>query len=78
MSYDYQKFPRHQVAAEQYKTRGRNAMLSHYYYRVNPKLGKGVCAIFLIPREYPSCVAQLDKYWLPNCAPSTKPMYARV
>ena len=58
--------------------RGTNIIISHYHYRVDPKLSKGVCAIIRIPCECKACVSQLDKYWLPNCAQSSQPMYAHV
>ena len=31
-----------------------------------------------IPCACKACVAQLDKYWLPNCDPSSQPRYERV
>ena len=58
--------------------RGRNTILVHYHYKVDPELVKGVCAIFRIPCEYQAWVYQLDKYWLPNIAPSYQPRYANV
>ena len=58
--------------------RGRNNIISHYHYRVDPKLGKGVCEILHIPCACPSCVAQLDKYWLTNIAPTYQPRYTHV
>ena len=58
--------------------RGRNTISLHYNYRADPELGKCVCAIFRIPCACPACVAQLDKYWLPNCDPSSQPRYAHA
>ena len=69
MSWDYWKLPRHPVDAEKFEMRVRNAIFSHYHYRVDPKVVKGVCASLFIPCVFPACVAQLHKYWLPNCAP---------
>ena len=43
-----------------------NTILSHYHYRVDPKLGKFVCAIRLIPCECTAYVYQPYKYWLPT------------
>ena len=77
-TWDYWKFPRHPVAAEKLEARGRNTILSHYNYRVDPKLGKGVCMIRRIPCEFPTCVAQLDKYWLPTIYPSSQLRYAWI
>ena len=57
---------------------GRNNHILHYHYRVYPKLVKYVCYIFHITCACSSCVAQLDKYWLENCAPSSQSRYARV
>ena len=62
MSWDYRKFPRHPVAAENSQTRGRNTILLHYLFRVEPKLGKSVCDIFRIKYACPAYVSQLDKY----------------
>ena len=62
MTWAYQKFPSHPVDAETFKMRGRNTILSHYHYRVDPKLGKFVCAICRILCAYPDCVDQIDKY----------------
>ena len=78
MSWYYQKFPSHSVAAETFEIRGRNTITLYYNYMVDPNIGKGVCVIFRILCACKACVAQLDKYWLPNCAPSSQPMYARV
>ena len=61
MSCDYRKFPHHTVPYEYYKMRGRNAILSHYCYRVDPKLGEVICTIFLVPYAFTYCVSQLDK-----------------
>ena len=41
-------------------------------------IGTSVCDIFRIPCACPYCVAQLDKYWLPNCALSYQPRYDHV
>ena len=61
-------FTRHPFSAEKFEIRGRNAIILNYHYRVYPKLDKGVCTICSIPCAYICCVAQLDKYCLPNCA----------
>ena len=58
--------------------RGRNTILSHYHYRVDPELGEGVCVVFRIPCACPSFVAQLDKDWLPTINPSYQPKYVYV
>ena len=78
MSWDYWKFTRHPLAAVKYEIRGINTILSPYHSKVDPKRSKHVFAIFYIPCEYPACVDQLDKYWLPNCAPSFQPRYTRA
>ena len=62
----YWKFPMHPVAAEKLETRGINTILSHYRYRVDPKLGNFVCAVFLLPCECTAYIYQLYKYWLPT------------
>ena len=69
MSWYYWKFPRHPVSAEKFEIRGSNTILSHYHYRVYPKLGKGVCYIHHIPCAHTSCASKIDKYWLSNFAP---------
>ena len=56
----------------------RNNILLHYHYRLDKKLGKGVCGILLIPCACPARVAQLDKYWVLNYALSSQPRSARV
>ena len=71
MTWDYRKFPRHPVAAEKFKTRGTNTIISHYHYRVDPELGKGVCVIRRIPCACTACMAQFDKYWSPTIDPSS-------
>ena len=43
----YWNFSRHPFAAEKFEKRGRNTILSHYDYRVDPKIGKSVCVIFV-------------------------------
>ena len=66
MSWDCWKFPRHPVAAEIMKLRGRNTILLYYNYRVDTKLGKYVCVINMFPCACILFVAQLDKYCLPT------------
>ena len=78
MSWGYYRFPRHPVAAEKFEMRGRNNIILHYHYRIDPKLGKGVCVICQIPCACPASVAQVDKYWLQNYDPSYQLRYARV
>ena len=78
MTWDYWNFPRHQVAAKKFEIRGRNTILLHYHYRVDPELGKYVCENFRILCACKSCVAQIDKYWLPTIATSSQPRYDRV
>ena len=51
MTWKYQKFPRHPVAAKKFKMRGINTIISHYHYRVDPEFA------------YSHCDSQLDKYW---------------
>ena len=53
MSWYYWKFPSHPVAAEKFEMRGFNTIIFHYNYRVDPKLGKGVCTISQILCEFP-------------------------
>ena len=45
---------------------------------LDPKLGKGFCAISWIPCAFTACVDQLANYWLPNIDPSSQPRYANV
>ena len=78
MSWDYQKFPRHPVTAEKFEMRGRRYILSHYYYSVDTKLCKVVCAICRIICVFLACVDQIGTDWLPNMATSSQPKYARV
>ena len=75
MSWDNQKYTRHPVAAKKFKMRGSNTFILNYHYRVDPKHGKYVCAICRVPCTCPACVDQLDKYFLPNCAPSYQPSH---
>ena len=49
--------------------RGRNTIIFHYHYRVDPELGNGVCAIRRMTCACSSCIDQLDKYWLPTIGP---------
>ena len=58
--------------------RGRNTILSHYHYRVDTNIGKGVYVIHRIPCACQACVDQLDKYWLQNCFLQSQPRYAHV
>ena len=78
MTWDYWSFPCHKFAPERFKTRGRNTILYHYHYRVDPDIGRGVFAICLTSCAFLACVSQLDEYWLPNCAPSYQPRYVRI
>ena len=61
MHWDYIKIPCHPVANERYKARGRNTIISHYHYRLEPNIGKGVCVICHITCARPECVDKLDK-----------------
>ena len=62
-TWDYCKFTRHIVAAENLEMRGINTIILHYHYMVDPELGKGVCGIFRVKCACPTCVAQVDGYW---------------
>ena len=62
MTWDSWNFPRHPVAEEKSKTRGRNTPISYYHYRVYPELCKGVCVIHRIKCACLACVAQIYKY----------------
>ena len=75
---DYHNFPRQPVSSEKLETRGRNNIISHCITRIYPKLGKNVCAICWSFCACPSFVDQLDKYWLPNIAPSSQPRYSHA
>ena len=72
ISWNYWNFPRQPVSAEKFEIMVINTILMYYHYRVDPKLGKGVCANNCIPCASPACVAQLDIDRLPNIAPSYK------
>ena len=78
MSWDYRDFPRHPVSAEKFERRGRNNIISLFYYRVDPKLGKGVYVILWVLCAFSACVDQLDKFCLPNIASSSQPRYVRI
>ena len=78
MSWDYWMFTRYPVVSEKFEKRGRNTIPLHDHYRIDPKLGKGVCSIHRIPYSCPACVDQLDKYWLSNCATPSQVRYAHV
>ena len=78
MSWYYWKFPGNSVAEEMFLIIGRNNIIFYYHYKVYPNIGKGNCSIHHIPCSCPACVAQLDKYWLPNCASSYQPSYVCV
>ena len=78
MYWYYWKFPREPVSAENFETRGINTIILHYHYRVDPKLGKGVCIFIYFLCKCSACIAQLDIYWLSNIAPSYQPSRARV
>ena len=62
MTWD-RKLPRHPVAAEMFEMMGRNTILLHYHYRVDPELGKVFCVIRRISCACPYFVPQLDKDW---------------
>ena len=61
-----------------FEMRRRNIILLYYYYSVYTNICKCICAICWIQCEHKPCVDQLDKYWLPNCAPSYQPSYTCV
>ena len=78
MCWYYRNFPRHSVPAENSEIRGRNNILSNYHYRVDLKLGKGVCSICHMPCAWPEFISQIDKYWFPKCAKLSQPRYFHV
>ena len=78
MTWDYQKFPRHPVAANKFEIRVRNNIILNHHYRFDPELSKGVCDIFRIPCACTYCVAQLDRYWLPTIPPPSQKRYSHV
>ena len=78
MACDYWNLPRHPVSAKKFEMRGRNTILSHYHYRVDPELGKRVCAISRIPCAFTACVDHIDKYWLPTISRPSQTRYSHV
>ena len=78
LSWDCRKSPRHPVSAEKFKMRGRNTIILHYHYRVDPKLGKGFYEIRRIPCVCAACVAKLVKDWFPTMDPSSQPRHAAL
>ena len=77
MLWYYRHFSRQPVASEQYETRLRNSILSHYYYRVYPSIGKCVCVIFIL-LVYVQHISTNFVKWLPNCALPPQLRYAHI
>ena len=78
MYWYYWKFTCHPVDVEKFEMRGRNNIISLIITGYIQILLKGVCSIFHIPCAFIACVAQLDKYWLPNCDRYSQPIYSIV
>ena len=68
-------FPCYEVAAERYERRGRNTIMSHYYYRIDTKLRKRVYDICKITCTCTAYVAITDKDLLPKVSPLLQPRY---
>lgn len=58
--------------------RGCETVISHYHYRVDPKLGEGKCLMRRIPCLCQACNSQLKMKWLPGVEPSNQPRYQNV
>ena len=58
--------------------RGRQGIMTHYNYRVDPKLGFGKCAVRRIPCMCSACIAQLDLPWDPTLPAEEQPRFAQV
>ena len=46
------------------KYHGARGFSKHYHFRFDPKLGHGICAIFLIPCACVACTSMLYKTWI--------------
>ena len=75
MTWNKKKFPKLNVIHGKSKIRGSETVLSHYHYRMDPKLGKSKCAMRRIPCLCLACSNQLDLDWIPGTSPSQQPRY---
>jgi len=66
------------VADGRSKVCGCETVISHYHYRVDPKLGEGKCLMRRIPCLCQACNSQLKRKWLPGVEPSNQPRYQNV
>jgi hypothetical protein len=79
MSWQRKLFPVLPEVEGQPKIRGRNGVLTHYHFRLDPNLGAGKCAIRRIPCACPACVQTLLLDWDPTITiPKDQPRYQPV
>ena len=57
-------FPSLSFSGPYYKPRGTRGLSKHSHLRFDPKLGMGVCEIFLVPFYCVACTSMLYKPWI--------------
>ena len=72
------QFPAVPFCGPHSKPHGARGLSKHYYLRFDPKLGKGVCAIFCIPRACVAWTSMLDSPWISGIPPDIKESYKPI
>ena len=79
MSWKNTLFPKLPAPESQPNVHGKHGVMTHYHFRVDPKLGEGKCAIRRIPCACAACIEQMQKHWDPKIKdPSEQPRYSPV
>ena len=72
MTWNNSLFPKLPESGNSAPIRGKCGVMTHYHYRLDPKLGEGVCAIHCIPCACAACVQQLQLPWDPKLSHASK------
>ena len=72
------QFPALPFCGPRYKPHGTRGTSKNYHLRFNPKLGMGLCEIFLIPCACVACTSMLDKPWISGIPSEKQERYQQV
>ena len=72
------QFPELSFCVLNSKPHGARGLSKNYYFRFDPKLGNGICAIFRIPCSCVECKSMLDKPWIYGIPPDEQERYKPI
>ena len=78
MYYNKNRFRVLPFCGTHYKPHSARRLSKHYHLRFDPQIGNGVCAIFLITRDFVAYKSMLDKHWISGIPSDKQDQYNPV